>query len=252
MVRVELPQHGAFPQRPPLRCGRAGVFYNGFRGAELPVASAPCSPGIASCPIQGPCCASARRLAQFVPRYFPLASVPPSAAYMRFFGDAQTDNTPSAMPNQTNAVQAQVTLVGEGTVFEGTLQVEDDFRAHGRIIGTLEVEGKAMIAEQGAVEGDLIAANAEIAGQVQGEIHVEERLVLKSTARVDGKIDTARLVIEEGAQFTGECEMETPISGRVDAASEEEQENGDMSRTERSATGAESSGEDISEEVAMA
>lgn len=168
---------------------------------------------------------------------------------MRFFGDAQTDNTSTAMPNQTNSVQAQVTLVGEGTVFDGTLQVEDDFRAHGRIIGTLEVEGKAMIAEQGAVEGDLIAANAEIAGQVQGEIHVEERLILKSTAQVDGKIDTARLVIEEGAQFTGECEMDGPISGSERPADEVESQNGEVSQTEGSATDAESSGGELPEEV---
>jgi cytoskeletal protein CcmA (bactofilin family) len=108
-----------------------------------------------------------------------------------------------------------------------------------------------MIAEQGAVEGDIVATDAEIAGQVQGEIHVEERLVLKSTARVDGKIDTDRLVIEEGAQFTGECEMDTPISGSADAASEEGQENGDVSRTWSSATDAESSGEEVPEEATM-
>jgi cytoskeletal protein CcmA (bactofilin family) len=170
---------------------------------------------------------------------------------MSFFGTAQSDKPSSSMANQTNTVQAQVTLVGEGSVFEGTLKVEDDFRAHGRLIGTLQVDGKAMIAEQGAVEGDIVATDAEIAGQVQGEIHVEERLVLKSTARVDGKIDTDRLVIEEGAQFTGECEMDTPISGSADAASEEGQENGDVSRTWSSATDAESSGEEVPEEATM-
>lgn len=156
------------------------------------------------------------------------------------------------MPNQTSTVQAQVTLIGEGTVFEGTLQVEDDFRAHGRIVGTLEVEGKAMIAEEGEVEGDIIATNAEIAGQVEGEIHVEERLALKSTARIDGKIETGRLVIEEGAQFTGECEMDTSISGTAGTAGEEYQQNGKVLRARGDATDEESSNEDVSEEVAVA
>jgi len=116
------------------------------------------------------------------------------------------------MANQTSTVQDQVNLVGEGTVFEGTVRAKSDVRASGRIVGTLEVEGKTMIAEEGEVEGEIIATNVEVAGQVQGEIHVDERLVLKSTARVDGKIETDRLVVEEGAQFTGECEMGTPIS----------------------------------------
>ena len=136
----------------------------------------------------------------------------PSFIFMALFGNSKKDDTSSSMANQTNTVQDQVNLVGEGTVFEGTVRAESDVRASGRIIGTLEVEGKTMIAEEGMVEGEIIATNAEIAGQVQGEIRVEERLVLKSTAHVDGKIETDRLVVEEGAQFTGECEMGTPIS----------------------------------------
>lgn len=138
---------------------------------------------------------------------------------MGLFGNTQTDDTSSSMANQKGTVQDQVNLVGEGTVFEGTVRAESDVRANGRIIGTLEVEGKTMIAEEGTVEGEIIATNVEIAGQVQGEIHVEERLVLKSTARVDGKIETDRLVVEEGAQFTGECEMGTPISESTNTSS---------------------------------
>lgn len=116
------------------------------------------------------------------------------------------------MADQTNSVQDQVNLVGEGTTFEGTVRAENDVRASGRIVGTLKVEGKAMIAESGAVDGEIIATSADIAGHVQGEIRIEERLVLKSSARVDGTIETDRLVVEEGAQFTGECTMGTPIS----------------------------------------
>lgn len=115
------------------------------------------------------------------------------------------------MATQTNSVQDQVNLVGEDTVFEGTVRAESDVRASGQILGTLEVSGKAMIAESGSVEGEIIATNADIAGRVQGEIQVEERLVLKSSARVDGTIETDRLVVEEGAQFTGECKMASPV-----------------------------------------
>ncbi|WP_232797865.1 bactofilin family protein [Salinibacter altiplanensis] len=126
------------------------------------------------------------------------------------------------MASQTGTVQDQVNLVGEGTVFEGTVRANSDVRASGRIEGTLKVEGKTMIAEEGEVEGEIIATNVEIAGQVQGEIYVDERLVLKSTARVDGTIETDRLVVEEGAEFTGECEMGTTVSeSRAPFASEE-------------------------------
>lgn len=116
------------------------------------------------------------------------------------------------MANQQNPTQDQINLVGNGTVFEGTIRAENDVRASGKVIGTLRVEGKAMIAENGSVDGEIIATNADIAGRVQGEIEVEERLVLKSTARIEGNIETDRLVVEEGAKFTGECKMGTPVS----------------------------------------
>lgn len=128
--------------------------------------------------------------------------------------DTSTNNHSSPMTDQNVPNQNQVNLIGTGTVFEGTVRAENDIRASGKVIGTLNVEGKAMIAESGVVEGEVIATNATIAGHVQGKIQVEERLVLKSTARVDSNIDTDRLVVEEGAQFTGEISMSTPIASK--------------------------------------
>ncbi len=124
------------------------------------------------------------------------------------------------MANQSSAAQDQVNLVGEGTVLEGTLRAENDVRTSGRIIGTLRVKGKAMIAEGGTVEGEIYATNVDIAGRVEGELHVEERLVLKSTAQVNGSIETDRLVVEEGAQFNGDCQMDSSVS--IDEAPDRE------------------------------
>jgi cytoskeletal protein CcmA (bactofilin family) len=148
---------------------------------------------------------------------------------MGLFGNSSENDT-STMANQANAVQDQINLVGEGTVFEGTVRADSDVRTSGRIVGTLEVEGKAMISESGSVDGEIIATNADIAGAVQGEIHVEERLMLKSSARVEGTIEAGRLVVEEGAQFSGECEMGRPIS--VNGEAEEERASVSMGTDE--------------------
>lgn len=101
----------------------------------------------------------------------------------------------------------QINMIGEGTTVEGTLRAKDDIRISGRIIGSLIVEGKAIIASGGEVEGDIKAADADVAGRVKGEIAVKGRLLLKSTARVEGTIRTTRLIVEEGAVVEGKCEM---------------------------------------------
>ncbi len=123
---------------------------------------------------------------------------------MALFGkEKDTD----AMESHRGPTPDQINLVGDGTVFEGTLRAESDVRISGRIVGRLEVNGKAIVAEGGVIDGEVAATSADIAGRVDGELQIDERLVLKGSARVDGDIDTARLVVEEGAEFTGQCTM---------------------------------------------
>jgi cytoskeletal protein CcmA (bactofilin family) len=112
------------------------------------------------------------------------------------------------MANQgSRSNQAQFNIVGEGTVFEGTLRAESNVNVSGRVVGTLIVNGRAVISKNGVVEGELRATNAAIGGTIEGEVYVEERLELESSAHVDGSIQTDRLVVEEGAIFTGTCKM---------------------------------------------
>ena len=114
----------------------------------------------------------------------------------------------SSMTKQAKAsAPGQINMIGQGTVVEGTLRAESDIRVSGRVVGKLHVEGKAMIAQEGLVEGELVATSADVAGSVQGELHISEQLILKGSARIDGDIRTERLIVEEGAIFTGQCEM---------------------------------------------
>jgi len=112
-----------------------------------------------------------------------------------------------ARTQTSSAPSPQINMIGEGTVFEGTLRSESNLVISGRIVGKLDVGGKAIVATDGVVEGEMIATNAEVAGSVQGEIRIRELLVLKGSARVDGNIEAARLIVEEGSIFNGKCQM---------------------------------------------
>ena len=136
----------------------------------------------------------------------------------------------------------QINLVGEGTTFEGTLSAQSDVRASGRIVGTLEVDGRAIIAESGHVEGEIIATNADIAGEVKGEVHIAERLILKSAARVDGTIYTKRLVVEEGAVFTGQCVMDEHDSNKAMQSKAAQQETANKKTSSSKSTSTKSGG----------
>lgn len=109
--------------------------------------------------------------------------------------------------NSSPPAPPQINLIAEGTEVEGTLKASDDLRVSGTIIGTLHVDGKAILAEEGKLDGDLHATDADIAGTVEGNLHIAGRLVVKGTAHIKGTIRTKRLIVEEGAEFDGQCEM---------------------------------------------
>jgi cytoskeletal protein CcmA (bactofilin family) len=96
--------------------------------------------------------------------------------------------------------------IGKGTKISGKL----NFRAPARIDGEAEGEitgDEIMIAEGAVVNARIAAARITVAGQVLGEIIARERLELLPSARLKCTITTASLVLNEGAQFEGDCKM---------------------------------------------
>lgn len=113
----------------------------------------------------------------------------------------------SRQRSEAPVAPGQVNIIGQGAVIEGGLKARSDVHIAGRVVGQVEVEGKTVVTPGGAIEGEVRSTHADIAGRVEGEVFVQERLVLKGTAVVEGNIHTAKLVIEEGATFTGTCNM---------------------------------------------
>lgn len=98
-------------------------------------------------------------------------------------------------------------MIAADATFEGTLRAASDVRISGQLHGILDVEGRVVVAEGGTVEGEITAANIDVAGTVEGELVATELLVLRASAVVEGQLQSERLVIEEGAVFHGECIM---------------------------------------------
>lgn len=100
-----------------------------------------------------------------------------------------------------------------GTKVTGDIVAEGDFRLDGTVEGTIICKGKVVIGTKGVMLGTLTCANAEIMGQVKGTMHISDTLSLKSTARVEGELDTKTLSIEPQAVFSGTCDMSNKPGG---------------------------------------
>lgn len=98
-------------------------------------------------------------------------------------------------------------IISRGTILEGNIKTPGNLRIEGRVIGNLVTKSKASLAQSSYVDGNILARNAEVAGEVKGKVEVSEMLILKPTCVIHGDIVTNKLIVESGATFNGGCKM---------------------------------------------
>ena len=119
------------------------------------------------------------------------------------FGNKKTNSETTSYSGSSSVIN---TLV-EGTTMDGTINTESDLRIDGYINGTINCGGKLIIGASGSVEGEVVASNAVIEGRFNGHRKVHEILDVRETADVTGEIKTGKLLVQNGAVFTGNCDM---------------------------------------------
>ena len=100
------------------------------------------------------------------------------------------------------------TILGKGSLINGTVKIESSVRLDGRLIGELHSTGSVTIGADGNVDGNIFARSAIIGGKVKGSIETTEHIVLEDRSVVIGDLKTSKLTIDEGAMFEGNCDMD--------------------------------------------
>ena len=113
---------------------------------------------------------------------------------------------------------SSVNLIGNGTKIVGDITSAGDVRIDGYLTGNIIIAGKFVLGPNGLVEGNITSVNADLSGEIKGTVTVSDTISLKSTARINGDILTAKLVIEPGALFTGTCNMGAKVKNIVQQA----------------------------------
>lgn len=98
-------------------------------------------------------------------------------------------------------------VVAKGTKIEGNFRSSENLRLDGVIVGEVQCDHKLVMGEQSRIEGKVQAAEAVIMGRIKGDITVSGTLQLQSTAHIEGNIVSKYMIVEEGAEFNGECKI---------------------------------------------
>jgi cytoskeletal protein CcmA (bactofilin family) len=105
-----------------------------------------------------------------------------------------------------NEVKALNTFA-QDTKIIGNIESDGDIRMDGVMEGKLNCKGRVVIGPEARIKGIINARNAEILGNVEGEIIVIDLLSLKATAVITGDLIMGKFSVEPGARFTGNCKM---------------------------------------------
>ena len=119
-----------------------------------------------------------------------------------------------------------INIIRKGTEIKGDVTCAGDIRIDGILNGTLTSEGKVVVGQSGTIEGEVMCKNADISGNIKANIIVKELLQLKASANIAGNINTNKLSIEPGANFTGTCNMGSVVKEiNKDGGKETHQQN---------------------------
>jgi cytoskeletal protein CcmA (bactofilin family) len=99
------------------------------------------------------------------------------------------------------------TIIGEGTVLEGTIISPGNIRIEGTVKGNITTQSRLVVSITAKVVGNILAQTADISGEINGNVDVVDLLVMKSSAVINGDVLTTKLAVESGASFNGKCTM---------------------------------------------
>jgi cytoskeletal protein CcmA (bactofilin family) len=102
-----------------------------------------------------------------------------------------------------------MTHIGPGIVINGELSSEESLRVDGYVKGQILLRDAELTVGQSArIEADIRSARVLVLGTVNGNIAAAERIELGASASVTGNLSANKVVIVEGAQFSGSVDMD--------------------------------------------
>jgi len=111
------------------------------------------------------------------------------------------------MSNQSYSVQEGLGYLGEDLLIQGTVHSENKIVVSCTVEGSLHGDQEIIVSEKGNVNGKIEGNVVVVAGKINGDMLVHERLEVNSTANLHGEVHvpSGQLLIQEGAYMEGQC-----------------------------------------------
>lgn len=129
-------------------------------------------------------------------------------------GEPQVPNMPG--------VDAQISVIAQGTVYKGDVQSDGSIQVYGRAEGTLTAKEDIWLAEGADVEATVTARRVIVAGRISGSVRAHSRFEALPQGVIEADVQAPSFVVHEGAAINGKLTMSSPepgvTSGRAERA----------------------------------
>jgi cytoskeletal protein CcmA (bactofilin family) len=114
--------------------------------------------------------------------------------------------TPLSSADAVNSSLAGRCTLSSDVEIEGSITFQKELLIDGKVQGKINSDGVLTIGENADIRGEIKTKSVTVYGKVHGNI-TAERCELKSKCTLQGDLKAARLIIEEGATFSGTSQI---------------------------------------------
>lgn len=124
--------------------------------------------------------------------------------------EVESIRTPVASPKQPSYERSTgLATIGPSIYIKGDLTGEEDLIIQGRVEGTINLkQNNLTIGQEGDINANIYARTVTIEGTLKGDIHGDEKVVIKKSGSVNGNVISPRVSLEDGARFKGSMDMD--------------------------------------------
>lgn len=105
--------------------------------------------------------------------------------------------------------------IGTGIQVRGHLSGSGDLVVQGRMEGHIVLQSHVIVEEAGSVVADVEIQELTVRGMMSGNASASERISVSSSATLVGDLRAPRIVLEDGARFRGNIEMDVPLPSDI-------------------------------------
>jgi cytoskeletal protein CcmA (bactofilin family) len=110
--------------------------------------------------------------------------------------------------------EQEFTQIGRSVQVDGDITGKTDLRIAGKVYGNISIDGELILEKYAIVEGDVKCGAAILAGAIKGDVDCKTKLILQDNSKIVGNVKAEQLIINEGAIFQGNCDMNEMLAAK--------------------------------------